>query len=134
MQRNVRLPRREASPDFLPPVGGKDPGGQGYVHHIALVPIGTPPPITSRSHYSQSEPVVIILPRSHCSYPVQQSLFCLVVITYGWCRGVIILNPDTVVIILAGSHCSYPCPAVIVLPPTAVLTIVRGVIILNPNR
>ena len=44
VQRNVRLPPGEASPAFLPPVGGKDPGGQGYVHHIALVPMGTPPP------------------------------------------------------------------------------------------
>ena len=43
VQGNVRLPLGEASPASLPPVGGKDPGGQGYVHHIALVPIGTPP-------------------------------------------------------------------------------------------
>ena len=44
VQGNVRLPLGEASPASLPPEGGKDPGGQGYVHHIALVPIGTPPP------------------------------------------------------------------------------------------
>ena len=44
VQGNVRLPRGEASPASLPPVGGKDPGGQGYVNHIALVPIGTYPP------------------------------------------------------------------------------------------
>ena len=35
----VRLPRKKASPEFLPPVGGKGPGGQGYSHHIAGVPV-----------------------------------------------------------------------------------------------
>ena len=44
VQGNVRLPLGEASPASLPPVGGKDPGGQGYVHHIALVLTGPPPP------------------------------------------------------------------------------------------
>ena len=46
VQRNVRLSLGEANPEPLPPVGVKEPGRQdyNYAHHIALVPVGPPPP------------------------------------------------------------------------------------------
>ena len=37
------IPLREVSPEFLPPVGGEDPGVQDHVRHIALVPRAPPP-------------------------------------------------------------------------------------------
>ena len=30
-------------------MGGKGPGGQGYVHHIVLMPLGPPPNLSSPS-------------------------------------------------------------------------------------
>ena len=42
-------PSERGKPGFLPPVGGKGPGGQGYVHHIVLMPLGPPPNLSSPS-------------------------------------------------------------------------------------
>ena len=90
----MRLPRREASPDFLPPVGGKDPGGQGYVHHIALVPIGTPPLLLRGVIILNPDTVVIILAGSHCSYPCPAVIVLPPTAVLTIVRVVIILNPN----------------------------------------